>query len=373
MFEVLTKVTEVGTSIWLDDLSRERLVEGGTSRYLPTLIKEESIRGVTTNPAIFAAAISGSPIYRGDIANLAKAGRSAEEIITALTTEDVSRACELFHNVYESSEGIDGRVSIEVDPRFARDTKSTIAQAHSLWREVSQPNLLIKVPATVEGLPAIRELISAGISVNVTIIFSVTRYREVLDAFISGLEDRVARGESVAGIHSVASFFVSRVDTEIDGRLRKDHSPKNAELRALEGKAAVANARLAYEHFLHVKGSPRWRTLESKGASIQRPLWASTGVKDPAYNPIMYVADLVAPNTVNTMPESTLIALRDSSWQVSENITSHFESARSVIDQLADIGIDIEEVAAKLEEEGIKKFITPWLELISTVESAARS
>lgn len=372
MSNVLKAVTQNGTSIWLDDLSRERLVEGGTSRYLPSLISKEWVRGVTTNPAIFAAAISNSPIYQSDITRMAAQGKDAEAIINALTTDDVKQACDLFEEIFESSNGVDGRVSIEVDPRLARDTAATIVQARELWKEVSRPNLLIKVPATIEGIPAIRTLISEGISVNVTIIFSVPRYKEVLEAFLLGLEDRHSRGEPVQGIHSVASFFVSRVDTEIDGRIRKEHLPLNSNLKALEGKAAIANARLAYEHFLDVKSSPRWAVLSQAGAAIQRPLWASTGVKDPSYPPTMYVSELIAPDTVNTMPEPTLIALRDSDLIPSENISAFFDQSRAVLAELSTLGIDINEVAEKLENEGIAKFITPWLELISTVERAAQ-
>ena len=266
--------------------------------------------------------------------------------------------------VYEASHGVDGRVSIEVDPRFARDTSSTLTQARELWRIVDRPNLLIKVPATVEGLPAIRTLIAEGISVNVTIIFSVTRYQAVLDSFITGLEERRAAGMSLDGIHSVASFFISRVDTEIDPRLKANGKSE------LLGRAALANARLAYQHFLSVKDSLRWKDLESSGASIQRPLWASTGVKDPNYSPTKYVTELVAAHTVNTMPEATLNAVRDSMSGASDTITPFFAEAQNTIDELADIGIDMNVVAVKLENEGIDKFIKPWLQLIEIVNNA---
>lgn len=360
----LSQVSAAGVSVWLDDLSRERMLKGGKATFLPDLIEQDFVVGVTTNPAIFSASIAGSQLYKSDIASLYKEGLDAEGVITGLTTSDVRSACELFLPVYERTGGVDGRVSIEVDPRLARDTEGTIAQARALWKAVGAPNVLIKVPATLEGLPAIRRLIADGISVNVTIIFSVARYQAVLEAFLNGLEDRKAHCESLSNIHSVASFFVSRVDTEIDGRL------KGTAHVSLRGKAALANARLAYEHFLAIKASKRWQALSQSGASIQRPLWASTGVKDPSYDPTMYVLELVANETVNTMPESTLQAVRSSVRFSGDTITSKFDEAREVIDDLAGIGIDIDEVANKLELEGIEKFIKPWLDLISVVEAA---
>lgn len=368
MHPVLSQITEAGTSIWLDDLSRERLIVDGKSRNLELLIRTESILGVTTNPAIFSAAISQSDLYAGDISALAKRGLDSERIITELTTADVSQACDLFLPIYENSMGVDGRVSIEVDPRLARDTQGTIEQARQLWNHVNRSNVLIKVPATKEGLPAIRTLISEGISVNVTIIFSVSRYKEVLEAFLSGLEDRITQSLPISNIHSVASFFVSRVDTDIDPKLK---SHKDASARTLLGKAAVANARLAYQHFESVLNSPRWLQLSAKGAAIQRPLWASTGVKDPSYDPTLYVLELIAPQTVNTMPEQTLIAVRDGGKFQGNTISEKYEDAASVISEISSYGIQIEEVAKRLENEGIDKFIKPWLELIAAVEKAA--
>jgi transaldolase len=366
--QVLRDISSLGTSIWLDDLSRERLVPSGSARSLTEVIEKESVVGVTTNPAIFSAAISQSPLYVEDIKSLFHSGADIDSIIAALTSADVTAACDSFFSCFERSGGIDGRVSIEVDPRFARDTTSTVEQARALWQSIDRPNLLIKVPATREGLPAIRTLISEGISVNVTIIFSVSRYREVLNAYLSGLEDRLAKGLTVSGIHSVASFFVSRVDTEIDARLQKSGGAPT-----LQGKAALANARLAYQHFLSVTESPRWKELSRHGALPQRPLWASTGVKDSRYDPCMYVTELVAPLTVNTMPEATLIAVRDSGKNIRESITDHFEKSDQIINELAENGIDIEEVAETLEREGIDKFIKPWLGLIETVSKVARA
>jgi len=368
MSETLKAVSSAGTSIWLDDLSRERLITGGKSRNLELLVETESVVGVTTIPAIFSAAISQSSLYADDIRSLSQGGHGAESIITELTTADVAQACDLLMPVYQRTAGVDGRVSIEVDPRFARDTQKTIEQARDLWQKVDRPNVLIKVPATIEGLPAIRTLIAEGISVNVTIIFSVKRYQEVLEAFIAGLEDRAKKSLPVSNIHSVASFFISRVDTEIDARLKSIEGSTNTQIL---GRAAIANAHLAYEHFEAVMTSARWQSLESLGASIQRPLWASTGVKDPAYDETQYVIELIAPLTVNTMPEPTLIAVRDRGTFRGNTIAGNYSSARAIIASLTDHGIDIEEVAEKLEREGIDKFIKPWLELIAAVEAAA--
>jgi len=368
MHKILQQITESGTSIWLDDLSRERLVVDGKSRNLAGLIHQESVLGVTTNPAIFSAAIANSTLYADDIATLAKKGLGAEAIINELTTADVAQACDLFLPTYERTNGVDGRVSIEVDPRLARDTAGTVKQAKELWEKVSRDNVLIKVPATIEGIPAIRTLISEGISVNVTIIFSVPRYFEVLEAFIAGLEDRMAKNLPVSGIHSVASFFVSRVDTDIDPKLKAHQDPSALNLL---GKAAVANARLAYKHFETVLQSQRWQKLAAAGAQIQRPLWASTGVKDPAYDPTLYVLELIAPLTVNTMPEPTLIAVRDQGSFKGNTISNNYQDATEVLTQISSFSIDIQEVANRLENEGIDKFIKPWLDLIATVEAAS--
>jgi transaldolase len=361
----LEKVSEAGVSIWLDDLSRERFHKGGNATYLPDLVSTSHVVGVTTNPAIFSSAISNSSLYRDDIKELSQKGLSAEEIITELTTSDVRRACEIFMPIYEATNGVDGRVSIEVDPRLARSTEETISQAKYLWNKVAMPNVLIKVPATVEGLDAIRSLTASGISINVTIIFSVKRYQEVLEAFLLGLEERVASGLDISGIHSVASFFVSRVDTEIDGRLTSTGH------EGLRGIAALANARLAYQHFAQARDSARWQKLSERSGNLQRPLWASTGVKDPTYDPTMYVLDLVAEETVNTMPENTLDAVRASEKFRGNTIHGTYNSAKDHLDLLKKISIDIEEVAVKLENEGIEKFIKPWNELISAVERAS--
>lgn len=364
----LGEVVASGTSIWLDDLSRERLIEAPNATSLAFLIKNEFVSGVTTNPIIFSQAISKSNLYANEIAVLAAAGSDVESIITRLTTDDVRSACDLFTDTYRRSNGIDGRVSIEVDPRLARDTQTTIAQGISLWNLVNRPNLLIKVPATVEGLPAITALIAAGISVNVTIIFSVTRYKAVLGAFMDGLEIRLSNGESITEIHSVASFFISRVDSEVDSQLKVLANPAAT---ALLGKAAIANARLAYQEFLRVKASQRWKTLKNNGAHIQRPLWASTGVKDKAYDDTRYVIELTGPDTVNTMPEGTLDAVKDHGEVRGDALTPGFEVAELDLKALSVVGISIEEVANKLEREGIEKFVAPWIELIETVKKVA--
>jgi len=352
-----------GVAIWLDDLSRARL-DTGT---LAAMMAERHVVGVTTNPSIFQAAITGSDDYAADIAARKTQGEGAEQIVRALTTDDVRRACDLFLPVWEASDGQDGRVSIEVDPRLAHDTDATIAQAAELWSEVDRPNVLIKIPGTEAGLPAIRATIAAGISVNVTLLFSVDRYRQVLDAYYSGLEDRLAAGQAIDTIHSVASFFVSRVDTAIDPLLAELGSD---EAIALQGTAAVANARLAYALYLEVADSDRWQALEEQGANPQRPLWASTGVKNPAYPATLYVAELVAPGTVNTMPEATLNAVTDGEPVTADTITPNLDHARDTIAQLTQVGIDLDQVTAQLEAEGVSKFEQSWTELLDAVDAA---
>jgi transaldolase len=361
---ILKQISDAGTSIWLDDLSRERLINTGSATSLEQLISKMSVVGVTTNPAIFSQAISNSELYREEMMELSQINSDPEFIIEELTCKDVQLACDRFSQIYDESRGVNGRVSIEVDPRSARATAETIKQARHLWEKIDRKNLLIKVPATIEGLPAIRTLISEGISVNVTIIFSTARYAQVLDAYISGLEDRVKSRLPIYNIQSVASFFISRVDSEIDRRL-----DLLSESHPLRGKAAIANARLAYQHFEKVSLSKRWQSLENLGAAKQRPLWASTGVKDPSYPSTLYVTELVAADTVNTMPEVTLDALyREGNFAGSTASRGYQESQRTIED-LQKLNIDIDEVAVKLEEEGIHKFIQPWNSLIEVVRS----
>ena len=356
-------LSDQGVAIWLDDLSRARLDTGTLAK----LIAEHHVVGVTTNPSIFQAAITGSDDYDADIARLSADGADAEGIVRALTTDDVRRACDLFLPVWEATGGQDGRVSIEVDPRLAHDTDATVTQARELSALVDRPNLLVKIPGTAAGLPAIRQTIRSGISVNVTLLFSVERYRQVMDAYHAGLEDRLAAGEPIDHLASVASFFVSRVDTEVDPRLATLDNPR---ARTLMGKVAVANARSAYGAFLEVADSDRWQVLEEAGANPQRPLWASTGVKNPDYSSTVYVTELVAPGTVNTMPEATLEAVAAAAAVTGDTITSNLDTARATLDALAELGIDLLEVTELLEEQGVTKFADSWNALLSTVDAA---
>ncbi|MBK9476014.1 MAG: transaldolase [Tetrasphaera sp.] len=355
-----------GVSVWLDDLSRERLTSGGLAR----LIEDGLISGVTTNPSIFQAALADGDDYAAQVADLAAGGASVEEAVFAMTTRDVRDACDAFAAVYQATDGVDGRVSIEVDPRLAHDTARTIAQAKELAAAVNRPNVLIKIPATVEGLPAISAVLAEGISVNVTLIFSLDRYRAVMHAFLAGLEEARRAGHDLRSIHSVASFFVSRVDTEVDKRLDALAERRPDAVQALKGKAAVANARLAYHAYEEVFSTPRWHTLAADGARPQRPLWASTGVKDPAYPDTMYVTELVAPGTVNTMPEKTLDAVIDHGEITGDTVTPYYAEATEVLDSLERLGIHYTEVTALLEREGVEKFEKSWGELLSGVERA---
>ena len=361
---ITEKISDAGTSIWLDDLSRAKLTDTG-AHGLPHRITHNGVVGVTTNPSIFNSAISKGAEYSASIASLAD--QTPEVIVTVLTTDDVRSACDLFANVFISSNGLDGRVSIEVDPRSARDTNATIEEGIALWKLVDRPNAMIKVPATLEGLAAITELISKGISVNATLIFSVQRYQQVFSAFLQGMEKRVALGESIKEVTSVASFFVSRIDAAVDALLKKIDSPESNKLL---GKAAIANAVLAYELFEKLCNTPRWKALERFGAQVQRPLWASTGVKDPAYDDTRYVLELIAPHTVNTMPQSTLDAVLDHGVFLGESITSKYLDAHEVFQNLNRIGISLDEVTESLEIEGVKKFASAWNELLQSVEKA---
>lgn len=353
MNQRLHDLTSGGVSIWLDDLSRARLTLDN-DQSLKRLISTHAVSGVTTNPSIFANAVKGSSLYDEGI----KRHSTAEEAIRELTTNDVQQACDLMRPVFDNTDGIDGRVSIEVDPRLAHDTQGTITEGQELWESIDRPNLLIKVPATKAGLPAITSLIASGISVNVTLIFSLQQYRDVIGAFQTGITTRRNAGLSCEGIESVASFFVSRMDTEIDKRLNSIGTP---DALALRGKAGIANARLAYQEFTQLFAS--WN-------QIQRPLWASTGVKDPAYSDTMYVDQLVAPYCVNTMPEATLLAVADHAQIVPNSAASSHEEATALFAKLSSLGIDYDEVVDLLEREGVSKFIDSWNDLISTVNTA---
>lgn len=356
-------LSDAGVSIWLDDLSRERLTSGS----LETLINEKNVVGVTTNPSIFHAALSNGQSYAAQVAELAAAGMDAEEAVFKITSDDVAAACDLFAPIYAASNGADGRVSIEVDPRLARNTAETIAEAKVLHELVARENVLIKIPATVEGLEAIAETLAAGISVNVTLIFSLERYRAVINAFLIGLEAAKANGHDLTKIHSVASFFVSRVDTEVDARL---NAIGTDEALAARGKAGVANAALAYQVYEESFTSERWNLLAAAGAHAQRPLWASTGVKDPALPDTLYVTELCAPNTVNTMPEKTLEATADHAQITGDTVSGTYEDANAVLDTLAALGVSYNEVVDKLEVEGLEKFEAAWNELLTDLAAS---
>jgi len=383
----LAELSAAGVAVWLDDLSRQRLASGG----LDALRRDQHVVGVTSNPTIFAKALSEAGTYAEQVADLARRGIDVDEAARTLTTYDVRWACDVMRPAFDESSGVDGRVSIEVDPRLAHDTAGTVAEAKALWWLVDRPNLFVKIPATAEGLPAITETLAAGISVNVTLIFGLDRYDQVMDAFMTGLERAKANGHDITQLHSVASFFVSRMDTEVDQRLEKLGTP---EALALRGKAANANAQLAYEHYEkifggdpegasqrgtseerteggagHNSGSQRWAALRDAGAHPQRPLWASTSTKNPDYRDVMYVEELIAPGVVNTMPEPTIHAFAEHGEVKTGVVQASYERARSTLAALAALGIGYDDVTATLEREGVTKFATSWQELLASVRT----
>lgn len=362
MTDALKRLSDEGVAIWLDDLSRTRITSGN----LAELIDQQHVVGVTTNPSIFQKAISDGHGYDQQLEDLAARRVTVEEAIRMITTADVRDAADILRPVFDATDGQDGRVSIEVDPRLAHNTHATVAEAKQLAWLVDRPNTLIKIPATEAGLPAITEVIGLGISVNVTLIFSLERYRKVMDAYLAGLEKAKERGLDLSKIHSVASFFVSRVDTEIDKRLDALGTPAAAEAR---GKAALANARLAYEAFEEVFSSDRWSALDKAQANKQRPLWASTGVKDKAYKDTLYVDELVAPGTVNTMPEATLDATADHGQITGDTVRGTYEQARAELDAVEKLGISYDEVVQLLEDEGVEKFESAWNDLLASTEA----
>ncbi|MFE6407262.1 transaldolase [Streptomyces sp. NPDC057837] len=362
----LKRLSDEGVSIWLDDLSRRRIDSGD----LAELVRTKGVVGVTTNPSIFQAAIGSGEGYEEQLADLAVRGVTVDEAVRMMTTADVRAAADVLRPVYEATGGRDGRVSIEVDPRLAHDTAATVAEARQLAWLVDRPNVMIKIPATQAGLPAITEVIGAGISVNVTLIFSLERYREVMDAYLAGLERAQAAGLDLSAVHSVASFFVSRVDAEIDKRLTLLGTD---EALALKGRAALANARLAYEAYERVFAGPRWQALAEAGANPQRPLWASTGVKDPAYKDTLYVDGLVAPGTVNTMPEATLNAVADHGDVRGDTVTGGYDRARADLAAVGRLGIAYDEVVRQLEDEGVAKFEVAWQDLLDAVTKSLNS
>jgi transaldolase len=361
MTDRLATLSDAGVSIWLDDLTRERLSSGG----LAALVADHHVVGITTNPTIFDKALTGeAEEYTEQVRDLAVRGVSVPEALRAITTYDVRWACDVLADTYRATDGVDGRVSIEVDPRLARDTVATIAEAKALAWLVDRPQVFIKIPATLEGLPAITAVLAAGISVNVTLMFSIERYKAVMDAWLTGLEQAKSAGQDLSRLESVASFFVSRVDTEVDSRLPAD-SP-------LRGRAAIANARLAHEQYAKVMAGERWAALQAAGARRQRPLWASTGTKDKAYSDTRYVVDLVTEGVINTMPQATMEAVRDHGEITGDTVVPEYADAHETFDQLAAAGIDMDDVVQVLEDEGVAKFIDSWQAMRGTLEDALK-
>jgi transaldolase len=359
--DTLQALSDAGVSIWLDDISRDRLRTGN----LDMLIRDMHVVGVTSNPTIFAHALTSGDAYDAQIADLAVRGVSVEEASRAITTFDIRWAADVLAATYQATDHVDGKVSLEVDPRLARDTGKTVAEARALWWMVDRPNMFIKIPATADGIPAIARCLAEGISINVTLIFSLQRYGEVIEAFMTGLEQAAEAGHDLSEIHSVASFFVSRVDTEVDNRLDKLGTPEARELR---GKAAIANARLAYQLYEQRFGTPRWAALRAKGARPQRPLWASTSTKNPDYDDTMYVVDLVAPDTVNTMPEATMHAAAAHGKLRGNTAASGYDEARKLFEDLERLGISYDDVVSVLEDEGVAKFEASWSTMLETIK-----
>ena len=356
MTDSLARLRASGVSVWLDDLRRERLTSGS----LAALVRDKHVSGVTTNPTIFARSIAGGDAYSDQIRDLQVRQADPGQALRELTTFDVRWACDVLRTVYDATGGADGRVSIEVDPRISRDPAQTVAEARALWWLVDRPNLFVKIPAVKQGLPAISACLAEGISINVTLIFSLARYAEVIEAFLAGLEAARAAGRDLSGIASVASFFVSRVDTEVDRRLDKIGTDRAA---AVRGKAAIANARLAYQRYEHATSTQRWKSLERAGARPQRPLWASTSVKDPAYEDTRYVTGLVAPDVVSTMPEATLDAVADHGQIPDDSIHGTYDQSQGVLRELAALGIDYHNVVQVLEDQGVSAFEASWDQL----------
>jgi transaldolase len=362
----ISDLTRMGQSLWYDNIQR-RLLENGE---MAGMITRGEIRGVTSNPTIFNNAIAKSHDYDAALIPMAAAGLSAAEIFDRLAVEDIRHATDLFLPVYRDSQGGDGFVSIEVSPTLAHDSAGTLAEARRLWALVDRPNLMVKIPATLEGIPAVRQAIAAGINVNITLIFSLARYAQVMEAYLCGLEDRLAAGLPIDKLASVASFFVSRVDTKIDPQLdaiAQQGGSASTLAKALPGKAAIANTQLAYELFLQTFGTPRFKQLAAKGARLQRPLWASTSTKNPAYPDLLYVDSLIAPHTVNTVPPATLVAFIDHG-KAALTLEGHENEARQVIRDLDSLGISMDRVTQELEDEGVKSFADAFASLLKTIE-----
>jgi transaldolase len=363
MNDRLKALADQGVSVWLDDISRRRLKSGN----LAELMETRHVVGVTSNPTIFAKAVAEAEDYADQVKELAVRGVSVEEAMRAIMTYDVRWGCDVMRPAYDASHGKDGRVSIEVDPRLAHKSDATLAEARALWWLVDRPNVMIKIPATEEGLAAIATATSEGISVNVTLIFSLERYKLVMDSYLTGLERARDNGVDISTIRSVASFFVSRIDTEVDKRLDEIGT---GEAKSLRSKVAVANARLAYQAYEEVIGSDRWTALEAAGANRQRPLWASTSVKDPDLPDTMYVTELVAPDTVNTMPEATIDATADHAEITADSVTGAYADAQGVLDRMEKVGISYDDVVKVVENEGVDKFEQAGQEMVDTVSAA---
>ena len=356
----LVQLSRLGQSVWLDFITRDLLRSGELSR----LIVEDGLRGMTTNPTIFEKAIAGSTLYDADIRRLAAAGNNPGRVVEALAVADVRTACDAFRPLYESTEGRDGFVSIEVSPELAYDTEGTVVDARRLWQTADRPNLMVKIPGTKEGLPAIERCLSEGLNVNVTLLFALERYAEVREAYLAALEARVQRGLPIDRIASVASFFVSRVD----GRVDKQIAQKGPDVKALAGTIAIANAQVAYADFTQTFFGDRWDALAKRGARVQRPLWASTSTKDPSYSDVYYVEALIAPDTVNTIPPETLAAYRDHG-EPKVRIPQAIPAARERLAKLAAAGINLVQDTAFLEKDGVEKFSASWAALLKVVES----
>jgi len=368
----LTQLAPLGQSVWLDLIRRNMLTPGGE---MQKLIEKDGVRGVTSNPAIFEKAINGSADYDDEIRSLGRKGQDAVAIYEALAIEDVGRAADFFRPLYDSTKGADGFVSLEVSPKLAHDTEGTAAEARRLWKAVNRPNIMIKIPGTKAGLPAIQKCLSEGININVTLLFAVERYEAVLEAYVAALEQRVKAGQPVDRIASVASFFLSRIDTLLDPQIEKAAQAGGAKgdvARGLPGKVAVANAKIAYQKYEAVTGGARWKALAAKGARPQRLLWASTSTKNPKYSDTMYVEPLIGPDTVNTMPMETVDAYRDHGKPASRIRDGVADAARSIA-QLKEIGIDLAVATQQLEDEGVKKFIDPFEKLLASIEAKRKA
>ncbi len=364
----LQELTALGQSVWLDYIRRGILDNGE----LAEMIRDRALRGVTSNPAIFEQAIARSDDYDDALRRLAERGADANDAYEALAIEDIQRAADLFRDIYEKAGGHDGFVSLEVSPELAHDTEGTLAEARRLWKVVDRPNVMIKVPGTEAGLPAIERLIGDGINVNVTLLFSIAGYERVMEAYLAGLERRAEAGEPMERVASVASFFVSRVDSAVDAELEKRLGDAAGEeererIRKLFGRAAIANARLAYERFQQVFGADRFARLAARGARAQRPLWASTSTKNPEYRDVIYVEELIGPDTVNTMPLATLEAFADHGV-AKRTLDADLDGARADLAALADLGIDLDWLTEQLQVEGVEKFVVPFRHMIRCVE-----